>query len=130
MPFPQLPAGLQKKCDDAISALAAQLPAYQASYAAAHNGRMWQGLKTPATHPTATQEKPHDKTRRPHDQAEDWGALTLPLSAVCSLEVHAHNAAGAWGYTIYGTVEFASRTWQKAQGVITFDWRDMTAEGL
>ncbi len=133
MPLPDIPAGIEKQCNDTLNAVTSQLVAIQTAYANDHHGRYWQGLATPATPPKDGNKTAPDKTRKPTDQLEDWSAITLPATTPISVEVHVHDGPQGQGYTVFGLIDLAGRMWRRAVGVgahsVVYDWIDVTPTG-
>lgn len=134
MPLPIIPIGIEKKCNDALSAVISQLAVYQANYAQTHNGRFWQGIRTHPILPVDGNETAPDKTRKPTDQVEDWSGVTLPSSMPIAVEVHIHDGPQGAGYTVFGEIEIAKRLYRRAMGIgahsqdTADEWIDVTPE--
>ena len=130
MPLPDIPAGLEKRRNDVMNAVIVELAGYQTDYADRHGGRYWQGIRTHPVLPKDGNEIAPTKSRKPTDQAEDWSGVTLPAGMPIAVEVHVHDGPEGTGYTVFGWIEIAGRTWQRGVGVgahsATFDWTDVT----
>jgi len=131
---PDIPPGLASQCNQILSDLQTELATDQPAYAAAHGGRFFQGLKTPATTPADGASGAPDKTRRPSDQAENWNDanVTLPAQMQCSVEVHVYQGPQGWGYVIIGEVGAGGKKYHKAINVgpeshRSHDWREIPA---
>lgn len=87
-----------------------KIVARQEAYAAAHNGRYWQGIITHNTPPDDGASTPADYTRKPTDQAERWsdiftGANALPANIPCQIRVDVYDGplGKGWTVTLSGT---------------------------
>ena len=132
MPLPDIPSGIEKKCNDVLAGVQAQLTTYQPVQLTA-TGKMWQGIKTPDD-PVDGNEKAPIKSRKPTDQGKDWSDLTLPATTPCAIEVHVHQTPNGWGYTLFGEIVIAGRIWRRAIGVgagsTAYDWTDVTPSAV
>lgn len=90
---------LLNKVNASLTDMASRLQTSQNSYFAAH-GRYWQGVITPAAIPVDGTETAPVLNRKPTDQAEDWTAVSMPVTIPMAIEVHTHNGPLGHGYTI------------------------------
>lgn len=130
MPLPNVPPGIETRCNAVLTSVMAQLPVVQANQQALH-GKNWQGLVTPADTPQNGADSPPNKARKPSDQMEDWSAVTLPNGVPCSVTVDIHQGPTGWGYTLVGEIVIGQILWRRSIGVgpgsTTHDWMEITA---
>lgn len=118
-------AQVRTRVDDWLAARWPTVQARQATYAANHNGRYWQGLKTHTgepNHTTATfaDATPDRMTSKPSDQAETWRDFLDEINGVAIPAVFVmdcYQAPGGWGYVAHVYARHNGVLYHRAQGV-------------
>ena len=118
----------QEKADAALVKFWPFVIEKQDAYLAAH-GKYYQGIITPTTVPPLGADRPVDKTKKPHDQNENWNdvfGVMIPDTLPCSVEIHAYQSLAGHSFTLYGWITDTQGTWIRAQGQgpesTTFAW--------
>ncbi len=93
---------IQIAVDAWLEANLADFEAKQEAFLASKGGRYFQGIITPAVPPKDGSTKEPVLTRKPTDQAEDWGAFGKALSTLpCSVEIHVYEGPKGKGWTLH-----------------------------
>ena len=89
------------------------LEGLQATHAANHGGRYFQGIRWSA--PADGADVPSDGSLNPHDQAENWVdfGISLPSRVPCSLSVDVYHTGDTWGYTVCAIITLGGVRWVK-----------------
>jgi hypothetical protein len=106
--------------------LMAAIEARQASYAAAHGGRAWQGLRTHAVNPSEGNGAPPTiGMASPGDQpGEPWPAAVRSGNKEMALQCDAYRGVGYDGYQIVVFVDVLGVTWSRVLNVGPETWRE------
>jgi hypothetical protein len=112
--------------DARLLGLMAAIEARQASYAAAHGGRAWQGLKTHATHPSEGNAAPPTiGMASPADQpGEPWPAAVRNGNKEMALQCDAYRGPQGDGYQIVVFVDVLGVTYSRVLNVGPETWRE------
>lgn len=100
----------------------------QATYAANHSGRYWQGLRSHSNFPIDAIESLADQLdNHPTDQPETWhdAINNLPVNWPCALVMDVYQGPQGWGYcaSVYVYVSQLSRIYSRSQNVGPETWR-------
>lgn len=116
MGLPDIPSGIEKKCNDALYAFAGYVSAIQEEYFAAH-GRYWQAIQC-ADVPEDGAEITPDKPRKPTDQDDDYddAGVDVPAHSPCALGVDVMNGPEGHGYEVFGIVKIGGKIYRKRIG--------------
>lgn len=117
--------------DAADTWLAARWPtvqARQATYAANHNGRYFQGRITHGLVPVDSVDSAADRlSDHPTDQPESWSNAIagLPVNWPLALVMDVYRGPEGWGYcaTVYVRVSANGKTYTRSQNVGSESWR-------
>lgn len=113
---------------DQVDAKAAQwLPALQNkadTYAANHQGRYWQGLRTHTVTPAdGTETVPDVGTRTPSDQPDPYPIGLRNVALPMALQVDVYDGPQGVGYTATLTVTISGQDYQRVAQVGPETWR-------
>ena len=114
MADPVPPARLASVVTPWIEARLSAAATRQATYAAAHGGRYFQGVRWSI--PDAAADVAPDRSLRPHDQDESWAdtGWTFPATVPCALAVDVYRGpTGLWGWTLTAYVRANGATWRR-----------------
>lgn len=105
-------SALTDAIDAEVAALIPQVQSKQTAFANTHNGRFYQGVRTPVPIPADGADGIIDKTVHPSDQVEDWNAfgLTLPVRQKWSIEILSYDGASGKGFVLGAWVTEGIRT--------------------
>jgi len=128
MGLPDIPAGIEKKANDALAAFATSLADVQPGYKKT-KGRYWQGIQCAAVPEDGAEIVP-DTKKHPTDQAEDYDDLgvKIPAKSPCTFSVDVFDGTKGQGYQVNARLEIAKKTWRKTVGVGEYgasaDWAE------
>jgi hypothetical protein len=111
--------------------LAPKVASVQATYAASHSGRFWQGIITPTTPPDDGALVNPDLGKKPTDQPEDWddvftGPNALPTTNwPNSLRIDVYNGPSGQGYVVVGVYTKGGETWGRSINIGPETYRDL-----
>lgn len=121
------PAQARAAIDAELAPLWTALQAAQATYAANHGGRYWQGKRLLSTTPADGVDAPPDQaSSHPHYQAETWTDLlggSVPSSLAASVWVDQYHGPLGRGYTATVEGTLGANTWQRCVQVGPETWR-------
>lgn len=111
-------AEIRAQCDAKLVTLQAAITSRQTTYAAAHNGRYWQGLITHIIHPSDGSEiLPTVGTATPTDQPTVWPASLLSTAIPMSLQIDVYDGSSGLGYTVTLRVQVLGKLYQRVANV-------------
>lgn len=117
-------AQIRTAVDNKLAALWPVVQAKQATYAANHNGRFWQGLVTrsipPADGATAL---PDVGQKCPTDQPDPWPSAILTTPMEMSLVIDVYSGPLGDGYVATVQVTVLGQTYERAAQVGPETWR-------
>ena len=110
---------IRQAVDDRLATIWPAIQSRQATYAAAHNGRYWQGLRTasviPADGATAT---PTIGTRCPSDQpGQPWPLAIRQTAMEMAVQIDVYDGPRGTGYVATLYVRINGNTWERAAQV-------------
>lgn len=112
------------QCDAKLNGLLTALQAQQATYAAQHGGRFWQGQRSHSVTPVdGAEQRPDIGTRAPHDQPEPYPAVIRNASLPFALQVDVYDAPSGRGYTTTITVSIGGQEWRRVDNEGPESWR-------
>lgn len=118
-------AQVRDRVDDWLTARWPTVQARQTAYAAAHNGRYWQGLRCMVAEPNHTTAQFNDATpdrmsSKPTDQAESWMDFLSEINGVAIPAVFimdAYQAPAGHGYVAHVYARHNGTLYHRAQNV-------------
>lgn len=119
------PAQIRNAVDAKLAALWTAIQAKQDAYAASHNGRYWQGLRTVANTPAdGATALPDIGTRCPSDQPGDpWPAAIRNTQLEMAIQMDVYDGPMGTGYQATVQVSIAGQTWTRTAQVGPEAWR-------
>lgn len=105
-------SGLTDSIDVQVEALIPEVQSRQTSFAASHDGKFYQGMRTPEPIPKDGEQRTLDKTLHPSDQAENWidFGLTLPTQQKWAIDLVAYDGPDGKGYVLGAWVVEENKT--------------------
>jgi len=100
--------------DAKMNGLLPAMEAQQRTFAAQHNNRFWQGLRSHSVAPADGDEKrPDIGTRAPTDQTEPYPPVLRNANLPCAMQVDVYDGPSGIGYTATLTVVIEGQEWQR-----------------
>ena len=117
-------AQVRNAVDAKLATLWATVQAREDAYAAAHNGRYWQGLRTHTLAPAdGVTVLPDIGNATPTDQAQAWPAAILTTPLEMTLQIDVYDGPLGVGYVATVQVSYAGTLYERAAQVGPETWR-------
>lgn len=119
------PQAIRNTVDAKLATLWSAIQTKQDTYAANHNGRFWQGLRTASTHPAdGVASLPDIGLRCPTDQLGDpWPAAIRNNPLEMAIQIDVYDGPLGTGYQATVWVSIVGRTWTRTAQVGPETWR-------
>lgn len=117
-------AQIRHAVDAKLAALWTTIQTRQDAYAAAHDGRYWQGLRTHTITPVdGVKALPDVGNATPTDQPVAWPAAILTTPLEMALQIDVYDGPAGQGYVATVQVDVLGQTYERAAQVGPEAWR-------
>lgn len=117
-------AQIRNAVDAKLASLWGTIQTRQDAYAAAHDGRYWQGLRTATITPVdGVAVLPDVGQNTPTDQPVAWPAAILTVPLAMALQIDVYDGPAGQGYVATVQVSVLGQTYERAAQVGPETWR-------